>query len=59
MPTKWDKSRLKEACQRGLAIGRTRQEFDLQLLLDMLLEIESLEEVQICDKCDLCEDHHG
>jgi hypothetical protein len=40
---KWDKSGLKEACQRGLAIGRTRQEFDLQLLLDMLLEIERLE----------------
>lgn len=40
---RWDKSGLKEACQRGIAIGRTRQEFDLQLLLDMLLEIERLE----------------
>jgi hypothetical protein len=40
---KWDKSGLKEACQRGLAMERTRQEFDLQLLLDMLLEIEQLE----------------
>lgn len=38
----WDKSGLKEACQRGLALGRTRQEFDIQLLLDMLLEIERL-----------------
>jgi len=40
---KWDKSGLKEACQRGLAMGRTHQEFDLQLLLDMLLEIERLD----------------
>jgi hypothetical protein len=40
---KWDKSDLKEACERGLKMGRTRQEFDLQLLLDMLLEIERLE----------------
>lgn len=40
---RWDKSGLKEACQRGIAMGRTRQEFDLQLLLDMLLEIERLE----------------
>lgn len=40
---RFDKSGLKEACERGLALGRTRQEFDLQLLLDILLEIERLE----------------
>ena len=40
---KWDKSGLKEACQRALEIGRTHQEIDIQLMLDMLLEIERLE----------------
>lgn len=59
MATKWDRSGLKEACQRALKLGCTHQETDIQLFLDMLLEIESLEEIQSCDKCDLCEDHHG
>lgn len=40
---KWDQSGLKEACQRALKIGRTHQNFDIQLLLDMLMRIEQLE----------------
>lgn len=40
---KWDKAGLKEACQRALKLGRTHQEMDIQLVLDMLLEIERLE----------------
>ena len=43
IPAKWDKSGLKEACQRALKLGRTHQEMDIQLVLDMLLEIERLE----------------
>lgn len=39
---KWDKSGLKEACQRALKLDRTHQEMDIQLVLDMLLEIERL-----------------
>ena|SRR5688572_13162775 len=42
---RWDKSGLKQSVQRGLDIGRTHQEFDLQLLLDMLNEIERLEDL--------------
>lgn len=59
---KWDRSGLKEASQRALKLGRTHQETDIQLFLDMLLKIEQLEDdmaqIQQCDKCDLCEDHH-
>lgn len=40
---KWDKSGLKDACKRALKLGRTHQETDIQLFLDMLLEIERLE----------------
>jgi hypothetical protein len=39
----FDKCGLKQAVERGLAIGRSTQEFDLQLLLDMLNRIEILE----------------
>lgn len=42
-PAKWDQCGLKEACQRALKLGRTHQEMDIQLVLDMLLEIERLE----------------
>lgn len=40
---KFDRSGLKEACQRALALGRTHQTTDIQLFLDMLLEIERYE----------------